>query len=229
MESPTPSALPQPQQRRSRKTLQRILDAFEGLLGEKTFEEITVQEICTRASCSIGTFYGRVESKERLLDRLRERVYAEAEAELSELFDPKRASDVALPRLLAEHARALVALHVARRGVIRALIVQARRRAEFATYTRQFNHDMLRRVADTWLARDHEIAADDPVFAAEQAALMAAGYLREAVIFGDLWPSRTTRDPTDAPAEHARTLCRMLTGFLTTPRPSCTDSEELVS
>ena len=39
--------------------------------------EITVQDICGRAGCSIGTFYGRVESKEGLLDLLRDRVYAE--------------------------------------------------------------------------------------------------------------------------------------------------------
>lgn len=205
------AALPQPQQRRSRQTLRRILDAFEALLAEKTFEEITVQEICTGAGCSIGTFYGRVQSKERLLDRLRDRVYEEAAGQLAALFDPARAATADLRQMLREHVEALVHLHLARRGVIRALIVQARRRSEFAEYTRQFNQDILQRIVQTWLVRREEIAADDPIAAVQQAALMAAGYLREAIVFGDLWPGRATPEPS----EHVDALHRMLTGFLT--------------
>lgn len=212
MDAPAPPlALPQPQQQRSRQTLRRILDAFEALLGDKTFEEITVQEICTGAGCSIGTFYGRVQSKERLLDRLRDRVYEEAATQMATLFDPERAAGAALLQMLRQHVESLVTLHIARRGVIRALIVQARRRSEFASYTREFNQNILRRIVDTWLVRRCEIAADDPVAAAEQAALMAAGYLREAIVFGDLWPGRAAPDP----AVHVTALHRMLTRFLT--------------
>jgi AcrR family transcriptional regulator len=207
LSSPAPLV---PRQKRSRETLRRILDGFEAALREQTFEEVKVQDICTRAGCSIGTFYGRVESKEGLLDLLRDRVYGEVEAQLPRLFDPREAAQRPLAETLQRQCRALVELHMQRRGVIRALIVQARRRSEFAEYTRVFNEMMLRRVSETWMERADQINHDDPLAATEQAALMSAGYLRESVVFGDLWPARRRLTA----AEHAQTLFRMTAAFL---------------
>ena len=222
--SPQPSAPVSlaPRQKRSRETLRRILDGFEAALREQTFEEVKVQDICNRAGCSIGTFYGRVESKEGLLDLLRDRVYGEVEGQLPRLFDPKEAARRPLAETLQRQSRALVELHIQRRGVIRALIVQARRRSEFAEYTRVFNEMMLRRVSETWMERAEEIRHDDPLGATEQAALMSAGYLRESVVFGDLWP---TRRPLTA-AEHARTLYRVTAAFLLGAAPDTGFSAE---
>ncbi|MGB1699548.1 MAG: TetR/AcrR family transcriptional regulator, partial [Nannocystaceae bacterium] len=66
---PSPAIKPVSQQR-SQRTLQRIIDAFAMLLHTKTFEEITVAEICRAAGCSVGSFYGRVASKDDLLGHL---------------------------------------------------------------------------------------------------------------------------------------------------------------
>ncbi|MCA9655224.1 MAG: TetR/AcrR family transcriptional regulator [Myxococcales bacterium] len=212
----TASAIVEPQQARSRRTLQRILDAFEQALHTQTFEEITVGTLCKRARCSVGTFYGRVESKDVLLDHLRQRVFEEARTALAELFSPARARSLTLSRLLAEQLAVLLDFHLQRRGVLRAVIVQARRQTAFAGPTRDFNTSVLRHAADAWLVHRDLIPHPDPEIAVEQAALMAAGYLRESVVFEELWP---TPLPLDRDAR-LRQLHHLLLAFLTTPPPA---------
>lgn len=209
----TTSAIAEPRQARSRRTLKRILDAFEEALRTQTFEEVTVGALCARAKCSVGTFYGRVESKDVLLDHLRQRVFDEVRATLGELFAPEHARGLSLGQLIAEQMAVLLDFHVARRGVLRAVIVQARRQTAFAGPTRDFNTSVLRLVAESWLVHRDAITHPDPEAAVEHAVLMAAGYLRESIVFSELWPTRTDL-PRDA---RLRQLHRMLLGYLTTP------------
>jgi AcrR family transcriptional regulator len=55
--------------RRVRKTQQAILDAFVGLLAEKDFEHITMNEIAERADVNRGTVYLHYTDKFDLLDQ----------------------------------------------------------------------------------------------------------------------------------------------------------------
>ncbi len=54
---------------RTKRTRQLILKAFSELLGEKSFESITVQEIADRATVNRATFYAHFEDKYTLLDQ----------------------------------------------------------------------------------------------------------------------------------------------------------------
>jgi len=205
----------EPRQRRSRRTLQRILDAFERALQTQTFEEVTIGALCKQARCSVGTFYGRIESKDVLLDHLRQKIFDEVRVTLAELFSPAAAGTTSLPKLVSGQMATLLDFHLQRRGVLRAVIVQARRQTAFAGPTRDFNTALLRLVAESWLVHRDAIAHDDPIAAVEQAALMAAGYLREAVVFSELWPTQRTLD-RDAQLQHLR---HMLIGYLMTRPP----------
>ncbi len=55
--------------RRIRKTRQAILDAFVGLMAEKPFEHITMNEIADRADVNRGTVYLHFMDKFDLLDQ----------------------------------------------------------------------------------------------------------------------------------------------------------------
>src|SRR5690349_5267280 len=55
--------------RRIRKTRQAILEAFVGLLAEKDFEHITMNEIADRANVNRGTVYLHYMDKFDLLDQ----------------------------------------------------------------------------------------------------------------------------------------------------------------
>ena len=55
---------------RSRQTRQKLLDAVIQLAREKTYEAISVQDICRRAGVSTGSFYHQFGSKVGLLGRM---------------------------------------------------------------------------------------------------------------------------------------------------------------
>jgi AcrR family transcriptional regulator len=64
-----PSALlsREPQQARSRRTLERLLDAAWTLLEAEGPDGVTVTGVASRAGVSVGSFYARFEGKEELL------------------------------------------------------------------------------------------------------------------------------------------------------------------
>lgn len=205
-------------QRRSKQSLERIVAALDELIEEKTFEEITVSEVCTRAGVAVGTFYDRVGSKDALLEHLRQRFYAGIVEQIEAAYDPARFAELDLESMIAVNAREMVALHRRRQGAIRAIIVEARRTAAFGAHARELNRFLLDRVTRAWLRKRDAFRAGDPETLARHAFLMAAGFLREAVVWDGLWPSEGgTSDDALALALEA-----MLIGFLTGPNGSTT-------
>ena len=56
--------------RRQQKTRKAVLSAFEGLVSEKRYEQITVQDIIERADIGRTTFYAHFETKDSVLDAI---------------------------------------------------------------------------------------------------------------------------------------------------------------
>ena len=74
----------QPQQARSRATLERVLDAAESLFAERGEIGFNLPEVARRANVSVGTLYRRFAAKEDLLMAIFDRVRGqEDEARLS--------------------------------------------------------------------------------------------------------------------------------------------------
>jgi AcrR family transcriptional regulator len=196
-------------QRRSQRSLERIVEALDGLIEEKTFEEITVTEVCTRAGVAVGTFYDRVGNKDALLEHLRRRFYAEIVAQIDHAFAPGRFDGLSPEAMIAINAREMVALHRRRQGAIRATIVEARRSAAFAAHARELNALLMQRVTATWLSKREAFAGDrDPEQLVRSTFLLAVGFLREAVIWAELWPGEA--DDTQIAADFERMLVNML-------------------
>ena len=120
MEGPYRTAHPA-RQARSQRTLETILGAVEGLLGERTFEEVSVADIAERSGCAVGTVYKRLPNKQALLDCLLERHAAHSRALIAEfLASPERAGEDLQARVGALVAY-VVHAYRARRGILRAL------------------------------------------------------------------------------------------------------------
>ncbi len=205
----TPAIKPVTQQR-SQRTLRRIIDAFATLLHTKTFEEVTVAEICRVAGCSVGSFYGRVASKDDLLGHLCDRSYDELAKVVAAVVEPTQYGALGFREVLERQVRALTILHVERRGVLRAMIVHARRREAFGAATRAFNERLVRVVAEAWRRHLERSKLSVGSRSLETAAVMAAAFLRESLIFGELWP--TLRDTDEA--QIGADLTDMLTNYL---------------
>ena len=68
----------EPKQRRTRERLALIYKSADALFDEQGFEKTTLRQVAAGVPCSMGTIYGRFESKDALLlamhERLRQRV-----------------------------------------------------------------------------------------------------------------------------------------------------------
>lgn len=65
---PSISASPRaPKQGRSRQSFERIIEATIELLRERSYNDITLAEICRQSGVSTGSLYGRVAGKDELL------------------------------------------------------------------------------------------------------------------------------------------------------------------
>ncbi len=77
-----------PQQARSQKTLERLLDAAEALIREDGLEAVTVPAVVKRAGSSVGSFYARFPDKNALLETLHQRACVQTIATADRILDP---------------------------------------------------------------------------------------------------------------------------------------------
>ncbi len=203
-------------QRRSQRTLQRILDATEELLMDTPFDRLSISDIARRANCSVGAFYGRLRDKEALLQCLDERYCCTMITSLRTACDPARWQDENLAAIVRALIDSMVVLHRAKRGLFRTLILAARTRddAAFEERTERMNAE-LTHLVQLLLTRRAEIGHPQPRQAIPFAFLMALSTLREVILFGE-GPARVVR--------HAdRRLTDELTagflGYLRSPPP----------
>jgi AcrR family transcriptional regulator len=62
-----------PQQKRSKETFERIVEAALSMLDGRNFDDIPIAEICLAADVSSSSFYARFPTKDALLATMRER------------------------------------------------------------------------------------------------------------------------------------------------------------
>ncbi len=172
-----------PKQARSRATLDRIVAATQELLETKRFDDISVAEIVSRARSSVGAFYVRFPDKAALLDHLDE-LYARQMVAAGEAV--ARASSIATS--LEDDVRGLVAfllrVHRLQPGLLRTLVVEARRQGDgpFRDRTRRMNRT-IPVVMDRLLERGDRIGHPEPRRAVFLGLLMVFSAIREVTLF----------------------------------------------
>jgi AcrR family transcriptional regulator len=176
-----------PQQQRSRKTMDQILDAAEVLLGEKNFDDLSINDIVEKAGCSVGAFYGRFRDKEALLHALDERYFADFIAEGEQVltlsqWDGKSAEDIV--RAVLEF---LVTSYSRQRGLLRTLSLRARLRddARFQARERQA-WTLFQKLQELLLERSAEIPYSNPEIVIKFGFQTVFYSLREFILWGDM-------------------------------------------
>jgi AcrR family transcriptional regulator len=99
-----------PRQDRSKKTLERLLDATEAIIRERGVDAVTIPEVVQAAKSSVGSFYGRFPNKTALLSCLHERACEQSVATIDIALDPDRWRDVPTADLVRSFVRFAVLL-----------------------------------------------------------------------------------------------------------------------
>ena len=216
MATPAQPNVNEPRQRRSRETRDRLLQATRELLEERTFEDLTIQQIATRAGCSVGAFYGRFEGKEAILPQLLQMHYAEVEREVSAAFRPEAWVGAPLERRVDAVVDHLLSVAQRQPGLIRTLVLRNYQRPEtIPASIRSAARRVLARVYAVLLGGRPRTAHPAGTTAVEVGLLMVVAAIRERVILTGATHSSTLTASTDVLAEE---LKRALLAYLTLTR-----------
>lgn len=199
-----------PRQSRSQETLDRILDAAESVLADKSFSEATLAEIVDRAGVTVGAFYRRFPDKDALLHHLDERFFGEMHVKADDMLDPVRWEGSSCTAILHEVSRQAVELYRDRRGVLRSLFLRARVDDVLRNSARLVNSHFIDRLQALLLPRVDEVRHPEPRRAISLGFIVLLGAIRETVLFGEVWPE-SARVSDD---ELVRELARMYLAYL---------------
>ena len=173
--------MPIPQQERSRRTLERLLDAAIDVLSEESLASATAARIAARAGYTVGAFYPRFPSKEAMWVALVQRVGEQMRLK----FDPLDALDpesVRLPAAVEAVVGQFVEMYTDHSSLMIAVRRPAHVQPELAGTIRQLNEETLGRLAGILRQWSDEVNQPDPDRAIEVALLMIATTLREYLL-----------------------------------------------
>lgn len=200
-----------PQQARSQKTFERILDAAEEVIATQGLPALTIADVVKRANSSVGAFYSRFPDKEALVRTLHERSCEEALATAELALDPSRWRSVPLTEALTQVVSFVVQLFHQRRGLVLAFshavatdIRYAERRAEMSREISQLLYQFLE-------LRHGEVRHSDLKTAASFGVVLLMGTLEQETII------QRVRDSSSPSPELAQELARALLGYLGVP------------
>ena len=150
----------EPRQERSRRTLDRLLDAAQQVLAESGAEGATVPRIAERAGMSVGVVDRRFRDKDALLRAVYERFFETTLEANRAALDPARWRRKSARSILASVVRGMVRGHAMHRALLRALIVFADTHAdaEFRNRIVELNAAAAAQVLTLLQARRSQIA-----------------------------------------------------------------------
>ncbi len=204
-----------PQQARSQRTLQHILDSTEMLYRTSAIEKVSIPAIVTAAGTSIGAFYSRFPSRLALTQVLHERFYADAQALVDDLLEKSCFSTDPWPLVFSRLIETTIVLFSRHRGFMKAAFYHTRIQPDpdCVERARLGNQAVLGRVAQLLLPRRAEIGHPDPEVGMAMMLDWMTSSVRESVVFGKVGESRSAVTQEELIHE----LVRMMTAYLDVP------------
>lgn len=113
-------------QRRSRETVGKLIGAGHAMLGTRSLDALSIEDLCAATDCTIGAFYSRFESKESYFSAVQFVVCADRDASLASVVSKAREGKWPVERICAALVGDLTAWYCANHGVLRASLLHAR-------------------------------------------------------------------------------------------------------
>ncbi len=199
-----------PRQARSQETLERFVEAANELLQERSFEEITVADIVSKAERTVGSFYARFDDKYAVLHVLVERLDGRIRDLVHAFCDPVRWENATVAEWVGESISLNVMAYRRAPSLFRAAVVAAATDERFRARRRATMLFCAEQQKVFLLARQDELACADPARASDLMFELVSATLDHELLFGRF---TTTSPPSDVELTLELTdLCLTLLG-----------------
>jgi AcrR family transcriptional regulator len=193
-----------PQQDRSKKTLERLLDAAEEIIRTRGLRALTVPEVARAARSSVGSFYARFADKDALLSTLHERACEQTILTVEAALDPARWEGVGTESLVRGFVAFAVRVFAERRPMMLAFTSELSQDEAFAARRTRTAKAIAGALVRLFAPRADEIGHPEPELALtmglrlvtsvlEQRNLLEAGGGPEVVVGDDVLIGELTR------------------------------------
>lgn len=201
-------------QERSRRTLDRLLDAAETMLAEHGLDGATVPAIAKRAGLSVGVVYRRFPDKDALLRGVYERFFDRSYETSRNGLAQAKASNLSTPRLLSAIVKGMVRGYSLKRDVVRALLLYWLTHPDprFRRLARSHNQRTMALIDELFAPRYAEIEHPEARQALRLALFTVAGISELLVLDESDDDFPFAQEPDRLASEFAR-LCLRYLGF----------------
>lgn len=168
-----------PQQARSQRTMENILDAAERILLERGLDAVTVPEVVKAARSSVGAFYTRFPDKRALLETLHQRACERSLGHAEEILGAGRWEGASVRDMVRAGVTLAVEVFGSRRNIMSAFAQAFAGDAGFAARRATTALAISGRLAALVLSRRSEIAHPQPKRAVEMALRVVTATLEQ--------------------------------------------------
>lgn len=172
-----------PQQARSQRTMENILDAAEAILLERGLEAVTIPEVVKAAGSSVGAFYARFPDKRALLETLHQRACERSLAQADALLEAGRWGSASMRDIVRAGVRLAVEVFGSRQNIMNAFAAAFAGDAGFAARRATTAVAIAERLSALVLSRRDEIAHPQPKRAVEMALRVVTATLEQRNAF----------------------------------------------
>jgi AcrR family transcriptional regulator len=174
-----------PLQERSRKSLQRMLDAAEVVIAKRGLEGAILPRIAAEAGISPANVYRRFRDKDALIEAVFHRLAARSSAATAAQFDPEEVRPIGIEKFSRKVIEGMIRNFRADAGLSRATVRFSEQHWEtsFVRETRAAEARSFQTMVDTFMLWRDQIKHPDPERAIRFGFVMIALVLRELVLF----------------------------------------------
>jgi AcrR family transcriptional regulator len=173
-----------PRQKRSRESLERLLDAAEEQMSAVGIESFTVSDVVRRADLSVGAFYARFPDKKALLHAVQDRFHTRVEPLLHAEMRDRCAGAQTLAQAVDRLIDTLAKHFTDHRELSRAFMMSSVFDPVMRARGEQVNRERREVFTSVLLAHRAEIGHSDVVLATDVAYGIHAAVVRGTLVFG---------------------------------------------
>ena len=173
-----------PQQKRSKESLERLLDAAEEQIRSEGLESLTIATVVGRAGLSVGAFYARFSDRTGLLHAVQSRYHDRVEPPLRERLLTEVMPEETLAGAVARAIDLLVDHVMGESQLSRAFMMSGVFDPVVRSKGEQVNRARRDVLVSVLIPHREEIGHHDPVLAIHMAYGMYAAVIRGSLVFG---------------------------------------------